>query len=320
MAILHDSAFNDANVVGKVYAAAFLVEYRHKVVLAARMNQRYRSLLKPGGDTIVINKPGGATVSDYTWNGGDISYRAADIGTPITIQLDKTKYWAVTMDDLNQQAVKMPVLQQAVSQAAEKMAQQVDSDVRTAFYAHAAAAPVTGAALPMDSGVANAATTSKFTQLGLERIHLYMDLQGIPRSGRWMVIGPYTAAAVQYLAMVNDELLARNDSKINGSFGSFGGFSFYVDTEAPVTVANDANPDKTATETFLAGTNEEFAFLDTIRKQERMRSQGRFADLIRGLYQYGYGPVQRDKISGGLSTGIVKGTYVCKSSTAFPTA
>ena len=308
-----NSTFTNATVVPKIIAAAFLQQYRKSRVLTQRMNNRWRSLLAGGGNQVIINQPADvadSAITDYTAN-ATLTYSTVGVGAPITLELERTKAWSIKMDDLDAQISTLPVLSQSVADYAETLARVVDNDVRTAMFAQATAASWTGATLPLDvqSKTENSNDVAKFTQLGLSRLHLQMDLQNIPRAGRWIVIGPYAAAAMQFIAMSTNELLAAGDSMVNGRIGAFGGFTFYVDPGAASTLSNS---DKTATENFLAGNDEAFAFIDTIRKTERLRLQTTFADAVRGLYQYGYKAVR--------PANLLKGTFACKSNTALPSA
>lgn len=306
-----NSQFTNDTIVPKIIAGAFLQAYRKSLVLGARMNNRWRNLLNAGGNQVIINQPAtlaDSVIKDYTAN-ATVTYEGIGIGSPVTLELEKTKSWAIKFDDLDAQIATLPVLSQSVNDYAYVLARTVDNDIRTAMFAQASTAAWTGATLPMDaaSKTENSVDVAAFTQLGLSRLHLQLDLLNVPRSGRWMIIGPYTAAALQFIAMDKVELLAVKDAKINGMVGTFGGFSFYVDPGATVTLSNE---NKTATEAFLVSTNEAFAFIDTIRKTERLRLQNTFADAVRGLYQYGYKAVR--------PTIMLKGTHVCKSNTALP--
>ena len=307
-----NSQFNNNTIVPKIIAGAFLQAYRKSLVLGARMNNRWRNLLNAGGNQVIINQPAtlaDSVIKDYTAN-ATVTYDGIGIGSPVTLELEKTKSWAIKFDDLDAQIATLPVLSQSVNDYAYVLARTVDNDIRTAMFAQASTATWTGATLPMDVATrldGGSTDVATFTQLGLSRLHLQLDLLNVPRSGRWMIIGPYAAAALQFIAMDKVELLAVKDAKINGMVGSFGGFTFYVDPGIGVTKSNE---NKTATEDFLVSTNEAFAFIDTIRKTERLRLQNTFADAVRGLYQYGYKAVR--------PTIMLKGTHVCKSATALP--
>ena len=306
-----NSQFTNNTIVPKIIAGAFLQAYRKSLVLGARMNNRWRNLLNSGGNQVIINQPAtlaDSVIKDYTAN-ATVTYDGIGIGSPVTLELEKTKSWAIKFDDLDAQIATLPVLQQAVSDYAYVLARTVDNDIRNAMVAQSVTASWSGATLPMDvaSKTEGSVDVAQFTQLGLSRLHLQLDLINVPRAGRWLIIGPYAAAALQFIAMDKIELLAVKDAKINGMVGQFGGFTFYVDPGAGKVMSNS---NKTATEVFLAGTNEAFAFIDTIRKTERLRLQNTFADAVRGLYQYGYKAVRANQ--------LLQGTFVCKSNTALP--
>lgn len=276
-------AIDNTTTVPKIVAATFLKEYQRSRVFAARVNNTYRNMLNAYGDTIIINRPGPASVKDYAAN-DTINYANADVGTPLELSMDKVKTWAVKFDDLLAAISKPNVLQDAVIEHARVLAETVDADVRAKHIAGATAAR----ALTLNTeknglGIAD---------LKIETFHRTMDLANMPREGRWAIVGPFYAEIVQKVALANDRILGNADSGgnrslVNGAMGSFAGFQWYV---APGTFSTQGSPTSgkfSATETVIYGNDTAVAFLDQIRKAERIRLETTFADAVRGLYKYG---------------------------------
>ena len=276
-------AINNTTTVPKIVAAGFLKEYQRLRVFGQRVNNTYRNILNPYGDTIIINRPGPASVSDYAAN-DTITYANADVGDPLELSMDKVKHWAIKFDDLLAAISKPNVLQDGVVEHARVLAETVDTDVRAKMLAGATASR----AVTVD----HAATGLSVDNLQLSAFHRTMDLVSIPRQGRWAIIGPFYAEIVQKIALKNDTILGNassggNRGLVNGSMGSFAGFQWYV---APGTFSTQGSPSSgtfKATETVLFGNDTATAFLDQIRKTERLRLQNTFADAVRGLYKYG---------------------------------
>ena len=280
-------AINETTTVPKVIAANLLSAFRQSNVYSARVNNSYRSLLNAGGESVIINTPGAASVSDYAVN-GTVTYSDADVGTPINLSLSKTKQWAVKFDDLNASISRPDVLASAVAEHGRALAEQVDKDVQKAM--------VDGAS----AGVTLADTDSNANNLGIDSLklsamHRLMDLRNMPRAGRWVIVGPYTAELVQAIALKDSVLMssAQTSGLTNGSLGSFAGFNWYV---APGSFSMFQKNQKKATETLLYGVDSATAFIDTISKTERIRLQTTFADAVRGLYRYGYSVIQPNNL------------------------
>ena len=275
-------ALDNTTTVPKIVAANFLAKFRQSQVFGARTNSSYAGQLGPNGNEVIINTEADATIGDYNQS-TQISYAGADVGTPVTLQLTKTKSWAVKFNDLDAAASKPDVLANSVSAHGVKMAETVDSDVRAAMDAGATDGP----ALTVDhSGNKLVLDAFKFATM-----HRALDLNNVPRAGRFLIVGPYMAEALQRLALKNDVLLAGTgtESLANGSIGSFAGFDISV---APGTYSTYNATSMAATETVFYGVNSATAYVDQIRKTERLRLESEFADAVRGLMSYGYKVIQ----------------------------
>lgn len=269
-------AITNDTVIAKVIASQLLLAFRQAIVFSGRTNNAYRSLLNAGGNEITINRPGDASVSDYAAK-GTVTYADADVGAPVKLTLNKTKAWSVKFDDIQASLSNTDVLAAAVREHGVALAEQVDKDVRAGMVADATAGP----ALTADHNAANLSIDS----FSLSAMHRLMDLQNIPRAGRFMIVGPYSAELIQRIALKDSVLLTQGGSLANGSIGSFAGFTFYV---APGGFTDYKASTKKATETLLYGVDSATAFIDTIRRTERLRLESTFADAVRGLYSYGY--------------------------------
>lgn len=271
-------AINNSTVVPRIIAASFLRQFRTSTVYTARTNNTWRNLLNGSGDTVIINTTLEGAVGDYT-KGGTVTYTDADVGPPLTLTLDKAKSWAIKFDDLDAAKSSLPVLNESTREHALKMALTVDADIYAAMSSGAAAGP----AVPLDHSA-----TLELDNLKLSQLHRILDLQSVPRDGRWIIVGPYTAEYLQRLALKTERMVVSDltQSLVNGRIGSFGGFTWYVDLTGS-NVGNPAANGATQRETWLFGVNEATAFIDQIRRTEQLRLQNTFADAVRGLYTYG---------------------------------
>lgn len=269
-------AISNATVVPKIIAAQMLLPFRQAITFASRTNNTWRSQLNAGGNEVIINTPAAASVADYSAN-DTITYTNADVGDAISLTLGKVKHWAIKFDDLNAALSSLPVLQSSVTEHGIALANQVDADVRAAMDTGATAGP----ALAFDHS-----KTLSFESLKLPQLHRVMDLQRVPKRGRFLIVGPYTAEVISKVAIANDQVLASGNMNnlVNGRLGSFAGFDIVV---ADPTHSTYKSADKSATETAFFGVNSATAFIDRIRKTERLRLQSTFADAVRGLYEYG---------------------------------
>ena len=278
-------AISNATVVPTVIAGAFLRQFQKARVHTARVDNTWRSALRNGGDSVVINQDLEGDIGDYRTSAGgsssDITYTSADVGPAITLSLSKWKRWAVTFDDIDAARSSLAVLESSVRRHAEALALVVDTDVKDVMVAGATAT----SAFTLDHD----ASTLSVDALSLPRLHRVLDLNRVPRDGRWIIVGPYTAEFIQRVALKTERLTVAQTTQdlVNGRLGSFGGFTWYVDRTAQDTSLRFTSGKGDATETWLIGVDSATAFIEQVRRTERLRLQTRFADAVRGLYTYG---------------------------------
>ena len=265
----------NATVVPKLIAARLVAKYGETRVFAQRTNRAWQGMLASGGNTVQRNTINDAAVADYVVD-TDIAYTSGDVTALGDLTLTKQKYWAVKLDDIPAAQSVSGILDATVADAGEKLAAQVDSDVRAVFDAGATA----GLAVGLDHESATAWEASDFKFAAFHRL---LDLQNMPRAGRWLIIGPYGAEAIQRYAMQNAVIAATPVAGlINGGIGSFAGFNVYVHGSSHSVLAGT-----TATEEWFYGNDTAVAFIDQVRRLEQIRLQEAFEDAVRGLYTYG---------------------------------
>ena len=269
---------SNATVVPIVMAARLFQEYTRTRVFAARTDRTWQGVLANGGNTIRISKGAAQAVADYAVN-GVIAYANADAEHVVDIGVPKQKSWAVKLDDIPAIQSSARLLDEAVRLAGVSLAEQVDADVHAEFMAAATA----GHAIALDHDMEVSADN-----FDLPRLHRVMDMALIPRQGRWLIVGPYTAEMLMGYSLQNAVLNAPVVSQLqNGNVGRFGGLDIIV---APpnYSAIGAANQGKAAaTETWFYGNDTACAFVDQLDRTEQIRLETTFADAVRGLYTYG---------------------------------
>ena len=320
-------------LVAKVIAAGVLEQYRRSRVVSARVNNTWRNALNAGGNEVIIPQPGSATIQDYATTpatvdytagnpgpvtaggiptaAGGITYTAVDTGTPLTLTIDKRKAWAIKFNDLDRAATNRDLLAESTREHGEALAEVVDRDVAVAMNANATAASTKTlnhtASRTATSGTA-VTTSLRVENLELAAVHRTMDLNLMPRTGRWAIIDPFMAEVIQSIALANEVIIAAPNSQdlVNGNVGAFAGFQWYVATgrllnnEQGVT-SSVSIPSAPATgagvrSLVLFGNDTATGFIDRITRTERLRLESDFADAVRGLYTYGTKVLKTDRL------------------------
>ena len=287
-------AITNATVVPKVIAAQMLLAYRQRRVYSARVNNSWRNALNAGGNEVIINRPLAGSVSDYT-RATRLTYgNNADVNTAgLTLQLGGTggigqggvvKEWDVVFDDLDRALSVRDLLSTAVVEYGEALAVQVDDDIRAVMLAGAPTVPEVEIDL---DGIA--AAEDGLDRFDFTTMHKAMDWKRVPREGRWLIVGPAFLEALQKSILSSETLLstAQQSQLANGRVGNIAGFTVYIgDPKHSVFAAKSGGKEARYTETVVAGVDSATAFIDRIRRQERLRLTDRFADAVRGLYEY----------------------------------
>ena len=128
----------------------------------------------------------------------------------------------------------------------------------------------------------------------LSKLAVVLDEAEVPEEGRYVVVSP------RFL-----ELLARTDSKLlstdfnqgegglkNGLImnGKLRGFSIYKTNNTPKHTT-------TTGDLIIAGHMSAVAAVSCIDKIEKIRAEGTFADIVRGLHVYGRGVVHEESLA-----------------------
>ena len=278
-------AISNATTVPILIAARLLSKFRERTVYAARVRRSYEALLRNGpGDRVRLNIAGSASVANYT-RGATLTYSDADVGTPQDLVINYAKSWSVKIDDLNEIQSTPRILDAIVTEAGIAMAKQIDDDVYTRFTEGRNSGKdgaTAGPAIAIDFAKTGGLSVNDF---GLHRLHRVLDLALVPRAGRWLIVGPYTAEAMQFTASQNETIAAAPvSSLVNGNIGTFGGFRIYVGHKATTAVDSGVT---TATERWIFGVDEATEFVEQVRRVEQIRLETTFADAVRGLVTYG---------------------------------
>ena len=116
-----------------------------------------------------------------------------------------------------------------------------------------------------------------------------VNMQSVPTTGRWVVVGPKT-----YSALLMDPRFTKVDESgtaeglRNAIVGRAIGFEVMVSNNAPSTSGR---------ELAIAGVPGAFVFASQLVETEALRDPSRFRDIVRGLNVYGAGVVRPEGIA-----------------------
>lgn len=277
---------NNTTVIPIIWASRLVRRLNDVTVYSARTNRQYQTELYQGGDRVRLSMFDESAVSVGDYTGADITYADLDAAAVGDLRPDKQKYWAVQVDDIKRAQSNPDLVDAAMQVAADKLALEVDMDVRSVMVAGATATD----AMTLDHD-AEGLSADDFAFSKLNRL---MDNAKLPRDSRWVIVGPYSAEVISRVFLKQGAASASTfgeEVMTNGRLGNFAGIDIYVsgDSYSNYTPSTgNSDPDgNNASEVWLAGSDYSTAFIDQVEEVEALRLEKSFKTGIRGLYTYG---------------------------------
>jgi hypothetical protein len=266
--------------IPEIWSAKIFSDFDHATVFGGLVNRDYEGEIRSFGDTVRINAVGPITVNSYTKNStSDITVQ--DLTDAQTVLLiDKAKYFAFQVDDVDQAQTNPKVMGEAMRKAGLALAEDVDSAI---------------ADLYTDAGgivTSTACGPTGITEV-IGKIGEKLSQNDVPMTGRWMVVPPWfqknlvQAEILKWVGMPAQSAPAGAAGA--GYVGSALGFDFYMSNMLNETTASASTGYQ---HYVMAGTRDAITFASQISKVEAYRPEGKFADAVKGLNLYGLKVIQ----------------------------
>jgi len=298
------------NFIPEIWSGKMIEKFYATTVLAAISNTNYEGEIKNHGDKVIIRTRPTVTIRDY--NAGMTLLFERPTSTPLTLAIDKGKYFNVIMDDVHEVQSDFNMLSLWSEDAAEQMKITIDTDVLIAMLGDADPAN-RGTTAGKKTGLINlGATTTPLTVVAraptagqvevtdlIVRMGQVLDEQNIPETGRWLVVPAWFAARIK-MSELRDASLTGDGTSIlrNGRLGMIDRFTIYVSNltvKGGYTVGvtpgyPTGTPPMAAGEwAIFAGVTNAFTFATQMTRMETLRSETTFGTIMRGLQVYGMG-------------------------------
>lgn len=232
-----------------------------QLVFGALANRNYEGKIENMGSSVRVPSIGSVTVGDYT--GADITFQE-DTGAYQTININKAKYFALKMDDVDKAQAIPGVIEALTDQAIYEMADVVDTELAKLY-------------AKCKSKVAGVIGSDKVSDKIID-LAVKMDEDNVPTANRWLVISPEIYG--QLIKEVPTISKGENTLGINQSYfiGSWGGFTIYKSN----------NVQRTAKKYHcMAGVSAGLTLAMQINKMEAGRFEKSFGEYVKGLQLFG---------------------------------
>ena len=290
-----------ANFIPEVWSGKLQVKFYKSTVLGEITNNDWEGEIKGQGDKVHIRTIPTITIRSYT-KGQNLTSEVPQ-STPLELLIDKGKYFAVVLDDVDAVQADVKLMDMFTNDASQQMKISIDGDVLGSVYADAATANkgATAGAISGDinlgaTGAPRQCTSANVLDMILDMGQV-LDEQNVPEDGRWVVIPAWMASLVKRSDLKQAYLTGDSVTPLrNGKIGMIDRFTVYVSNNlAKVTdLGSDSAAGGTGTAAdasawrILAGTRDAISFASQITNVESLRAQSTFGNIMRGLNVYGY--------------------------------
>lgn len=285
--------------IPEIWSGKLIEKFYDTTVLTAISNTNYEGEIKGYGDKVVIRTRPSITINAYSAEQALTFERPAS--ATIDLLIDKGYYFNTILDDVMETQSDINMMNLWSTEAAEQMKIQIDTEVlayvpgaaSTADNSGATAGRVSGA---IDLGVLTATNVLEVVPDGaaageINVIDLIVDLgtvldeENIPQD-RFLVIPTWMSAMIKKSELRDASIAGDGTSMLrNGRIGMVDRFELYVSNLLPT----GSNPDAFGTDPhyLIAGHKNGLTFASQMTKNETLRAESTFGEIMRGLQVYG---------------------------------
>jgi hypothetical protein len=290
-----------------LFSQRILNFFRTASVVEGITNNDYYGELGSYGDTVKIILEPVVSVTAYTRGQTVTSQALAD--NEITLEISKANKFQFQVDDIEAKLTHINWESLATSSATYALKNSYDQEILTFMSDSALAGHYvgdTGANGSLDTLTAKSNATSAPVTLGfgggaqvdplnlLSKLALVLDEATVPEEGRYVVVSP---RFMELLARTDSKLLSTDFNQGEGGLknglvmnGKLRGFSMYKTNNTPKHTSGTGDY-------IIAGHMGAVAAVSCIDKIEKIRAEGTFADIVRGLHVYGRGVVHPESLT-----------------------
>lgn len=261
-------AIND--FIPSVWSETLYNELNKEYVAVSNCNRDFEGEIRSKGDTVKIAGIGDVNVFDYSKNTDFSSTLQTLSSSTRSLAISQAKAFNFQIDDIDKAQQNPKLMQYAMRQAANALADSADSFVYSLYSEIAAANTITKAS----------ATYSDIIDLLLQARESLLANNVSSNNDTVLEVSPAVASLI-----IKAKILQSTDNTdilTNGYLGSFVGFDVYVSNNIKKAATSSVDYYKC-----FARTKRAIAFAEQLNSVEAYRPEKRFADAVKGLHLYG---------------------------------
>jgi hypothetical protein len=289
------------NFIPAIWSGKLQVKFYESTMLADVTNNDWEGEIKNHGDTVNIRIQSDVVVRPYQKH-QDLEIQVPQAGK-IQLNIDKGAYFNVFVDDVDKAQTDLALMDQFTSDASEKMKIYIERDV-FANSVLSAAATNRGLTAGAISGNINLGAVGSPLALNpdtaldiLLRFGQVLDEANVPKMGRFVVIPSWMHTQLLRSDLKMAQFTGDASSVVRtGKAGDLVGMTVYVSNLLPQVTDLGAdgqaggsgnNADTQATYVF-GGTKDAITFASQITNVDKIKSEKKFGEFVRGLNVYGF--------------------------------
>lgn len=281
------------NFIPEIWSGKLQAKFYKTTVFSEISNNDWEGEISGQGDKVHIRTIPTITINDYAK--GDNLTNQVPNSAPIELLIDKGKYFAVVLDDVDAVQTDVKLMDMFTNDATEQMKIAIDALILDGVKAAAATAnkgatagAISGNLNLGTDGAPRAVTKANVLDLILDAGQV-LDEQNVPESGRWLVIPSWMAAMIKNSDLKQAYLTGDSVSPLrNGKLGMIDRFTVYVSNNLPKTGDGDSY--------LMAGTKDAITFASQMTNVETLRAQSTFGNIVRGLNVFGYSVIKPEAL------------------------
>lgn len=266
--------------IPQVWSAKILEALDKELVYAGLFNTDYDGEITEAGDSVHIAQVGDVTIKDFD--------RDTDIASPddvkaedLTLDIDQSKYFNISVCDVNEVQSKISLLDTATQRAGYGFADVCDKYLGSLLAASGSVKDGLGAkTTPIAITADNAYET-------LVKMKTALDKANLPKQERKVVVPPeFEGFMLLDPRFVAVPVEASQDRLTEGTVYRAAGFEIRTSNNVPS--EDDGGSGGATTVYSIVGSSPiQGTFAQQILKTEAYRPEKRFADAVKGLHVYG---------------------------------
>jgi len=246
------------NFIPQVWSARLQENMQQQLVFGALCNHNYEGDITQWGDTVHINSLNDITVKPY-----DPSVEISDpeqlSGTDTTLTIDHGAYYNFFINDVDAVQARADLMEAAMRNAAYRLAADAEEYIIKTI---------------LDNAGINETRVIPTAEAGgmysvLVQLKATMDLLGVPRQNRKLVMGPLLEADLLMDERFVTFSSVSNEKPAEGAVARMAGFDIYVSHDL--------------TDQIIAMTPDAVTFANQITKVDAYRPEKGFCDGVKGL-------------------------------------